>query len=169
MRMLIIMTRMAKMLGGGKQYKCKVKFPCKLCKDNHLTYLCPRIDEASRFLAQGPAMLTNPLPHNQNMNSRTHDQSGGDQDPPKGSGRGCINMVRAAKVVTHAKDYGSSQPSPGKEPDPPGTPLRIEKPVDKPEAAPRIPKGVLKRSMRNPNTRATQNYYVVEDLGHTLL
>ena len=37
--------------GGDKQAKRKVKFPCKLCKDDHLTYLCPRIDEASRFLA----------------------------------------------------------------------------------------------------------------------
>ena len=76
-------------------------------------------------------------------------------------------MVRAAKVVTHAKDYGSSQPSPGKEPDPPGTPLHIEKPVDKPEAAPRIPKGFLKRLGHNPNARAAQNYSVVKDLGHT--
>ena len=59
--------------GGDKQAKRKVKFPCKLCKDDHLTYLCPRIDEASRLLAQGPAVLTNPLPHNQNMNLRTHD------------------------------------------------------------------------------------------------
>ena len=80
MRMLIIMTRTPIMLGGDKQAKRKVKFPCKLCKENHLTYLCPRIDEALRFLAQGPAVLTNHLPHNQNMNSRTHDQSGGDQD-----------------------------------------------------------------------------------------
>ena len=112
-------------------------------------------------------MLTNPLPHNRNMNSRTHDQSGSDQDLPEGSGRGCINMVCAVKVVTHAKDYGSSQPNPGKEPDPPGTPLCIEKPMDKPEATPRIPKGVLKHSGHNPNARATQNYSVVEDLGHT--
>ena len=96
-------------------------------------------------------MLTNPLPHNQIMNLRSHDQFGGDQDPPEGSGHGCINMVRAAKVVTHAKDYGSSQPSPGKEPDPLGSPLCIEKPTDKPETAPRIPKGVLKRSGHNPN------------------
>ena len=96
-------------------------------------------------------MLTNHLPHNQNMKSRTHDQFGGDQDPPEGSGCGCINMVHAAKVVTRAKDYGSSQPNPGKEPDPPGTPLRIEKPVDKPEVAPRIPKGFLKHSGHNPN------------------
>ena len=58
-------------------------------------------------------------------------------------------------------------PTLGKEPDPPGTPLHIEKPVDKPEATPRIPKGVLKCLGNNPNARATQNYSVVEDLGHT--
>ena len=62
--------------GGDKQVKRKVKFPCKLCKEYHLTYLCPWIEEASRFLAQGPTMLTNPLPHNQNMNSKSHDQYG---------------------------------------------------------------------------------------------
>ena len=94
-------------------------------------------------------MLTNPLP--QNMNSRTHNQSGGDQDPLEGSGHGCINMVHAAKVVTHAKDYGSSQPILGKEPDPPGSPLHIAKPVDKPEAEPCVPKGVLKHLGHNPN------------------
>ena len=101
------------------------------------------------------------------MNLKSHDQSGADQDPPEGSGRGCINMVCAAKVVTRVKYYGSSQPSPGKEPDPPGSPLRIEKPMDKPETAPHIPKGVLKCSGHNPNARATQNYSFVEDLGHT--
>ena len=132
-------------LCNNKKAKHKVKFPCKLCKDDHLTYLCPCIDEASRFLAQGPAVMTNPLPHNKNMILRTHDQSGGDQDLPEGSGHGCINMVCATKVVTCAKDYGSSQSNPGKEPNPPKTPLHIEKPVDKPEATPHIPKGVLKR------------------------
>ena len=70
-------------------------------------------------------------------------------------------------VVTHVKDYGSSQPNPRKEPDPPRSPLRIEKPVDKPKVAPHIPKGVLKCSGHNPNARAAQNYSVVEDLGHT--
>ena len=112
-------------------------------------------------------MMTNPLPHNQNMNSSTHDQSSGDQDPPEGSGLGCINMVCATKVVTCAKDYGSSQPSPSKELDPLGTPLRNEKPVDKPEAAPHIPKGVLKHLGHNPNAQAAQNYSVVDDLGHS--
>ena len=76
-------------------------------------------------------------------------------------------MVRAAKVVTRAKDYGSSQPDLGKEPAPPGSPLRIENPVDKPKVARCIPKRVLKHSGNDPNARATQNYSVVEDLGHT--
>ena len=96
-------------------------------------------------------MLTNPLPHNQNMNSRTHDYSGGDQDPSKGSGHGYINMVCATKVVAHAKDYGSSQLDLGKEPAPPGSPLHIKNPTDKLEVTPHIPKGVLKRSRHNPN------------------
>ena len=154
------------MLVGTSKRNVRLNFPCKLYKDDHLTYLCPRIDEASRLLAQGPAVLTNPLPHNQNMNSKSQELSS-ENDPPETSARGCINMVCAAKVVTRTKDYGSSQPSPGKEPDPLGSPLRIEEPVDKPEAAPRIPKGVLKRSGHNPNSRAAQNYLVVKDLGHS--
>ena len=97
-------------------------------------------------------MLANPLSHNQNMNSKSHDESGDEHDPPKGSGHGYINMVRAAKVVIRAKDYGSSQPSPGKELDPTGSPLCIEKPMDKPETAPCIPKGVLKCLGHNPNS-----------------
>ena len=60
-------------------------------------------------------------------------------------------MVHIAKVVTRVKYYGSSQPDLGKEPDPPESPLRIEKPMDKLEVAPCIPKGVLKRSGHNPN------------------
>ena len=53
-------------------------------------------------------------------------------------------MVHVTKVVTHAKDYGSSQPDLGKEPAPHWSPLHIENPVDKPKVAPHIPKGVLK-------------------------
>ena len=90
------------------------------------------MEDASRFIVQGPAVLTNPLPHNQNMNSRSHDPnsaSGGDQNRPETStGHGCINMVCATKVVTHTKDYGSSQQDLGKEPPPTESPLRIQKP-----------------------------------------
>ena len=141
--------------GGDKQPKRKVKFPCKLCKDDHLTHLCPQMEESLKFIAQGPAMFTNPLPNNQNMKSRTIDPgcvSGGTQNPPEVSpGHGCINMVKASKFVTHAKDYGSSQPDLGKEPNPPESSLQIEKPTYKLEVPPRIPKGVLSHSGHNPN------------------
>ena len=58
---------------GDKHIKCKVKFPCKLCKEDQITDLCPHMEDSSRFIAQGPTVLTNPLPHNQNMNSSTID------------------------------------------------------------------------------------------------
>ena len=87
---------------GGKQSKCNVKFPCKLCKNNHLTHLCPHMEYALRFIAQCPAVLTNPLPKNQNMNLRTNDPhcaSGKDQNPSKSNtSHGCINMVRATRL-----------------------------------------------------------------------
>ena len=76
------------------------------------------MEDASRFIAWGPVVLTNPLRHNQNMNSRTNDPhcaSGGDQNLSEANTiHGCINMVRATKFVTCAKDYGSSQPDLGK-------------------------------------------------------
>ena len=75
-------------------------------------------------------------------------------------------MMSATKVVNHTKDYGSSQTDLGKEPSPPESPLRIENLMDKPKAPPCIPKGVLKRSGHNPNAQSTQNYSIVEDLGH---
>ena len=45
--------------------------------------------------------------------------------------------------------------------------MRIEKPMDKSEVAPCIPKGVLKHLGHNPNGQTAQNYSVVKDLGHT--
>ena len=32
--------------GGDTQSKRKVMFPCKLCKDDHLTHLCPHMEYA---------------------------------------------------------------------------------------------------------------------------
>ena len=37
--------------GGNDQSKCKVKFPCKLCKEDHLTHLCTSMEYSSRFIA----------------------------------------------------------------------------------------------------------------------
>ena len=36
--------------GWDKKPKQKVKFPCKLCGGDHLTYLCPRIEDASKYI-----------------------------------------------------------------------------------------------------------------------
>ena len=84
-----------------------MKFPCKLCKEDHLTHLFPHMEDASRFIAQGPTVLTNPLPNNQNMNLRTIDPgcaSGGNQNLSEStSGHGCINMMSATNVMTHTK------------------------------------------------------------------
>ena len=116
------------------------------------------MEYASNFIAQGLAVLTNPLPQNKNMKSMTMDLGGATVGTPNpsdtASGHGCINMVNATNVVTHSKYYGTSQPNLGKEPTPPQSPLHIEKPSDKPEAPPHIPKGVLKGSGHNPNSRA---------------
>ena len=35
---------------GDNKKKRKVKFPCKLCNDFHLTHFCPKLDEAKRLL-----------------------------------------------------------------------------------------------------------------------
>ena len=98
--------------------------------EDHLTHLCLHMEDASKFIAQDLAVLTNPLPSNQNMNSRTidsHCASGGDQNPLEdNTGHGCVNMVHTIKVVNRAKDYGSSQLDLGKGPSPPESPLHIK-------------------------------------------
>ena len=113
------------------------------------------MEDAPNFIAQGPTMFTNPLPNNQNMNSMTVDPScasSGTQNPlDAASDQGWINMVKYSKVVARPKDYGLSQLDLGKEPSPPENPLRIEKPTDKPEAPPHIPKRFLNHLGHNPN------------------
>ena len=53
---------------GGKKEKKKVKFPCKLCQEDHLTHLCPLMDQAQKLLkAQQPAVLKDPSPKDRTM------------------------------------------------------------------------------------------------------
>ena len=37
---------------GDNEKTNKVKFPCKLCGELHLTHLCPKISKAKRLLGQ---------------------------------------------------------------------------------------------------------------------
>jgi hypothetical protein len=58
--------------GGGNESRKKVKFPCKLCSGDHLTRLCPKIQEAQHLLGQqgtssSQAVLTNPFPQGQQL------------------------------------------------------------------------------------------------------
>jgi hypothetical protein len=154
----------------GKKEKHKVKFPCKLCTDDHLTHLCPKLTEAVRLLKPPSAVLTNPFPRNQHLASRssnTENATGRRENPPSQDGNhACIKMVNAKiDIATRSRDYSSSQANSGLEapPPPPETNLQIQKP----EPPLCIPKGVLKHSTHNPNARSTHNYSIVEDLGQT--
>jgi hypothetical protein len=40
--------------GEGKKERQKVKFPCNICMDDHLTHLCPKLVEAARILSLPP-------------------------------------------------------------------------------------------------------------------
>ena len=147
----------------------KVKFTCKICIDDNLTHLCPKLVEVARILSLPPAVLTNPFPHNQHMASSSlnvRNVASGIQNPlTQDNDHLCINMVKSeVNVATRSRDYSSPQIVPSLESPPPlETPLQIKK-LD---PLPRIPKGVLKRSTHNLNARAAQNYSIVEDLGQT--
>jgi hypothetical protein len=71
-----------------------------------------------------------------------------------------------AFISTRARDYSKPSTSKkGKEAKLPSLPLQIEKTLG--ETMTRIPKGTFKIASYNPNARAAQNYYVVEDLSQT--
>jgi hypothetical protein len=97
-----------------------VKFPCKICTDDHLTHLCPKLVEAARILSLPPTVLTNPFPHNQHMaSSSSNVQKCGEwksKPTAQDSDRLCINMVKSqVNVATRSRDYSSSQTVPGLE------------------------------------------------------
>jgi hypothetical protein len=71
-----------------------------------------------------------------------------------------------AHIATRTHDYRMPNTSEkGKEAENPYVPLQIEKTLGK--TMTHIPKGAFKKASHNPNTRATQNYSVVEDLSQT--
>ena len=164
---------------GDNNKTNKVKFPCKLCGESHLTHLCPKISEAKRLLGEPNAtqqtvVLSNPFPHpNQqmivNVGYQHPSQGGNHPAAPQGDGPShqdpTIYMMEAdLSIQTRAKKYETLGNEPtGKEPM--GTsanPLQIERLVL--DSIQRPPKDSIKREMHNPNAKAAQNYSVVEDL-----
>ena len=76
-------------------------------------------------------------------------------------------MVRGdAFISTRAHDYSKPSTSEkGKEAELPSLPLQIENTLG--ETMTCIPKGAFKKYSHNPNTRASHNYSMVEDLSQT--
>jgi hypothetical protein len=99
--------------GEGKKEKWKVKFRCKLCTDDQLTHLCPKLEEVARILSLPLIVLTNHFFHNHHMasiSSNARNAASGSQNPPAQDGdRLCINMVKSqVNVATRSHNYNSS-------------------------------------------------------------
>ena len=75
-------------------------------------------------------------------------------------------MVRSSTLLqTRNKNYENETLDKGKVVGEPSNPLTIEKPA---EIMPKIPKGVFKKTLHNPNARVASNYSVVEYLAQIL-
>jgi hypothetical protein len=157
--------------GEGTTEKRKARYQCNLCAEDHPNHLCPRLAEARKFfMQQQQAVLTNPFQHGQNLTQASASTEGGRQEkfpPPNNPSSANIYMVKSDTfITTRAHDYSKPSASEkGKEAEIPSLPLQIEKTLG--ETMTCIPKGEFKQASHNPNTRATQNYSVVEDLSQT--
>jgi hypothetical protein len=135
--------------------------------EDHPTHLCPRLAKAQNFVTQQQhAVLTNPFQHGQNLTQASASREGGSQEtcpPPNNRSSVNVYMVRGDSFIsTRVHDYNKPSASEkGKEADLPYPPLQIEKTLG--ETMTHILKGAFKKASHNPNARASQNYFVVED------
>jgi len=150
----------------------KVKFPCKLCNGDHLTHLCPKIQDAQRLLVQqgsssSQVVLTNPFPQGQQLlvdaNSNVGTSAGGNQEGENSSNVYMMNSH--VDVATRARDYGETETSKAKYVPETTDLLYIERPSA--ESIPQILKCSANHSTINPNARTAHNYSIVEDLAQS--
>ena len=120
------------------------------------------MDQAQKLLKnQQPIVLKDPFPQGQNVASVSNIVGGTANAPAQNY----ISMVRSQTLLqTRNKNYETEAPEKGKSIGETSNPLTIEKLV---EPMPKILKGVFKKALHNPNTRATTNYSVVEYLSQT--
>ena len=60
-----------------------MKFPCKLCQEDHLTHQFPLIDQSQKLLKnQQPVVLKDPFPQGQNAASVSNVAGGTSSVPP---------------------------------------------------------------------------------------
>ena len=120
------------------------------------------MDQAQKLLkSQQSVVQKDPFPQGQNSTSASN-VAGGTVNAPD---QNYINMVWSQTLLqTRNKNYEMEAPEQGKSIGETSNPLTIEKTI---ETMPKIPKGVFKKALHNPNAMATTNYYVAEDLAQT--
>jgi hypothetical protein len=101
-------------VGDGSKERRKVKFPCKLYTDDHLTHSCPKLVEVARLLSLPSTMLNNPFLHKQHMASSSSNvinaKNGSQNSLTQDGDHLCINMVKSeVNVATRSHNYSSSQ------------------------------------------------------------
>jgi hypothetical protein len=139
--------------------------------EDHPNHQCPQLAETQNFVTQQqPVLLTNPFQHGKNLTQVSTSVEGGSQGTSPSSNNitfANVYMMKGDAFIS-TRSHAYSKPSTsekGKEVELPSLPLQIEKTLG--EKMTCIPKGMFKKDSHNPNTRATQNYSVVEDLSQT--
>ena len=103
-------------------------------------------------------VLKDPFPQGQNSASASNEAGG----TPNAPDPNYINMARSQTLLqTRNKNYEIEGSEKGKSIGETSNPLMIEKPA---EPMPKIPKGVFKKTLHNPNARDATKYSIVEDL-----
>ena len=120
------------------------------------------MEQAQKLLkAQQPAILKDPFPQGQNSASASNATGGTPNDPDPNY----INMVWSETLLhSKNKNYEKDTSEKGKTIGETYNPLTIKKPA---KIMPKIPKGVFKKTLHNPNAMDAANYSVVEDLAQT--
>jgi hypothetical protein len=139
--------------------------------EDHPTHQCPRLVKAQKLLSQQQlVVLTNPFQHGKNLTQASTRMEGCSQGPPSSvSNPSSVNvymMKGDAYILTRTHDYSKTSTSEkGIEDKIPSLPLQIEKTLC--QTMTHIPKCAYKKASHKQNARATQNYFVVEDLSQT--
>ena len=120
------------------------------------------MDQAQKLLkAQQPAVLKDPFPQGQNSASASN-VAGAPKLPLTQTISTWLDLRLCCRQGTKIMRLTPSEK--GKAIGETSNPLTIDKPA---KTMSKIPKGVFKKTLHNPNARASSNYSVVEELAQT--
>jgi hypothetical protein len=153
---------------GGNKGRCKFKYPCMVCQEDHKTQDCPCLPDIQNYVKQEqpssqPTVLTNPFPALQQMVAQVPTPASSDAS----SSFATILMIDVViSLSMRAKNYdpseGHSTPNDIPSTSQPNRPLTIEKPSF--ELPSRPSKATVRQTTHNFNARVAQHYSIVEDL-----